>query len=224
MTNEQMERMKNIYWWHDIEVEPGVFTGGAIKDMKQIATRIMGMPENLTGKSVIDVGGWNGGYSFIAEQRGAKDILMVDIFQNKEVGAIDGFNLAKEMLGSKVEFKELGVYDLSPDSVGMFDVVMFYGVFYHIDDCLKAMKNLYSITKEQCILETALCRNKDLLCIDTPVAEWQYGYNNDKYNKWHPNFAFIHKMATDVGFKKVEQVFLHPNKSRATFRLIKELT
>ena len=81
----------------------------------------IGLPEDLTGRSVLDIGAWDGAFSFEAERRGAKRVLVTDsfIWQGKGVGSKAGFELARAALGSKVEDMLVDVMDLDPADVAL---------------------------------------------------------------------------------------------------------
>ena len=88
---------------------------------------------DFRGKSVLDIGCWDGYWSFYAERRGAKSVLATDdCTQNWAEG--EGIHLAKELLQSSIRIKQdVSVYRL--DSLNeTFDVILFLGVFYHLHD------------------------------------------------------------------------------------------
>jgi tRNA (mo5U34)-methyltransferase len=112
--------------------------------------RLLKLPD-LTGKTVLDVGAWDGFFSFEFERRGAKRVLAVDVWGE---GAFKAFQLAREHFKSKVEFKRLDAHELSPDTVGTFDVVFCAGVLYHLRHPLHGLESLRSVTAGQLILDT----------------------------------------------------------------------
>src|ERR687894_2788210 len=63
------------HWYHRIEVAPGVVTPGVHDSVAALA--VMGLPERLDGKRVLDVGARDGHFSFVAEERGA-EVLAID--------------------------------------------------------------------------------------------------------------------------------------------------
>lgn len=69
-------------WWHSIELAPGIVTPGAksceLMRAELAALRLGAL--SLPGKSVIDIGAWDGFYSFEAERRGAARVLALDHF------------------------------------------------------------------------------------------------------------------------------------------------
>lgn len=60
-------------WWHSIDLGHGVVTPGT-KPIETMRAEIdaLGLPEDLSGKSVLDIGAWDGAFSFECERRGAQ--------------------------------------------------------------------------------------------------------------------------------------------------------
>ena len=66
------------FWWHSIDVGDGVVTGGhKSADLLAREWAEMRLPD-LTGKSVLDIGAWDGFFSFEAERRGAANVVALD--------------------------------------------------------------------------------------------------------------------------------------------------
>src|SRR5689334_21439934 len=66
------------FWWHSIDVGDGTTTPGA-KGADLLAAELAAMElPDLTGKTVLDVGGWDGYFAFAAEDRGASRVTVVD--------------------------------------------------------------------------------------------------------------------------------------------------
>ena len=112
--------------------------------------RLLKIPD-LAGKTVLDVGAWDGFFSFEFERRGAKRVLAVDVWGE---GAFKAFLLAREHFNSKVEYKRLDAHELSPDLIGTFDVVFCAGVLYHLRHPLRGLECIRSVTAGQLILDT----------------------------------------------------------------------
>ena len=115
--------------------------------------RLLQIPEDLSGKTVLDIGAWDGFFSFEFERRGAKRVLSIDTFA-WDKGGLECFLFAREHFKSKVEYQRLDVHDLSPSDVGTFDLVFCAGVLYHMRHPLLALEKIRSITAGQLILET----------------------------------------------------------------------
>jgi tRNA (mo5U34)-methyltransferase len=110
----------------------------------------MGFPSDLRGKSVLDIGSFDGFFAFEAERRGAERVLAVD----RHPVDHRGFAIARELLGSKADYRISSVYDLSPQTHGVFDVVLFLGVLYHLRHPILAIEKIHSVCKEYLFLET----------------------------------------------------------------------
>jgi tRNA (mo5U34)-methyltransferase len=65
-----------IRWFHTIDLGGGVVTPGAEDTPAKLAT--LRMPDDLAGRTVLDVGAWDGFFSFEAERRGAARVLALD--------------------------------------------------------------------------------------------------------------------------------------------------
>jgi tRNA (mo5U34)-methyltransferase len=67
-------------WWHSIDLGDGVVTPGA-KTPAILADELAGLAlPPLTGRTVLDIGAWDGFYSFEAERRGAQRVVALDHF------------------------------------------------------------------------------------------------------------------------------------------------
>src|SRR5438067_9196102 len=98
--------------------------------------------------------------------------------------------MLKELFNSKIELLELPVEQLSPQTAGVFDIVLFLGVLYHAPDPIGYLRNVRSITGEVLILETLV----DLLDVDRPAAAFYEVLNNDASNYWGPNRLAVEAM------------------------------
>jgi tRNA (mo5U34)-methyltransferase len=75
MTDEELLlEMGKLDWWHSIPLRPGITTPG--KSHNLFVEQIMSLPDDLHGKSVLDIGAWDGGYSFLCERRGAERVVV----------------------------------------------------------------------------------------------------------------------------------------------------
>lgn len=162
------------------------------------------MPADLTGKSVLDVGAWDGFFSFEAERRGAARVLATDAFVWGLPGMKGGFDLAKTALNSKVEERLIAIEDTSPETVGMFDLVLFLGVLYHLPHPFLGILRLASVTKTMAIIETYV----DLIDVPRPAMVFYPGrtLNDDPTNYWGPNPACVVSMCKEAGFREVRAI------------------
>jgi tRNA (mo5U34)-methyltransferase len=198
-------RVDAIRWYHSMELAPGVRTGGMNDPIAGLAR--LDLPADLSGRTVLDVGAWDGAYSFEMERRGAQRVLATDSFSwdGGGWGTKAGFELAREALGSKVEDRTIDVFELSPDAVGTFDLVLFLGVLYHVKDPIGALEHVASVTERQLVLETEV----DLMLLRRPAARLYPGteLNADPTNWWGMNPAAVVGALRAIGFSRVEVVW-----------------
>jgi SAM-dependent methyltransferase len=150
------QHVEKIRWYHSIDLGDGIVTPGVDPSPQKL--RRLHLPEDLSGKTVLDVGAWDGFFSFEAERRGAERVLATDSYAWSGVdwGSKRGFELARTRLGSTVEDMDVDVLDLSPQGVGVFDVTLFLGVLYHLRHPMLALEKVAAVTRELLILETAV--------------------------------------------------------------------
>ncbi len=153
--SELLEKIKNTrFSWHSpIDFGNGVVVNKHSQRRFARRLKLLQIPADLTGKTVLDIGAWDGFFSFEFERRGAKRVLAIDTYA-WDKGGIDCFLLAKEQLKSKVEHQRLDVHDLCPDLVGTFDYVFCAGVLYHLRNPFYALEKIFKVTKGTLICET----------------------------------------------------------------------
>ena len=205
MTTTELQRQVDaIDWYHTIDLGGGVVTRGADNTPRKL--RRLRLPERLDGKTVLDIGAWDGFFSFEAERRGASRVLATDSFVWSGQTWADkrGFDLARRQLGSRVEERLIDVMELGPEAVGTFDVVFFLGVLYHLKHPLLALEHVASVTRELAIIETVV----DLLSVRRPAIAFYAGDElaRDPTNWCAPNPAALVAMLRTVGFSRVEIV------------------
>jgi tRNA (mo5U34)-methyltransferase len=76
----QQKAIDEIAWWHSIELAPGRITEGAkTTDYLERELAALHIPD-LQGKTVLDVGAWDGWHSFQAERAGATRVVALDFY------------------------------------------------------------------------------------------------------------------------------------------------
>lgn len=193
-----------IHWYHSIDLGGGIVTPGEFTNEATLA--VLGLPDRLDGKRVLDVGALDGFYSFEAERRGAAHVLAVDLPQGRDDVAAgpQGFELAHRVLGSHVERLDADLLDLVPARVGVFDVVLMLGVLYHLRHPLLGLERLRALTRELLIVETHL----DMPGIRRPAAAFYPGseLRGDPHNWWGPNAGAVEAMLRAAGFAQTRRV------------------
>jgi tRNA (mo5U34)-methyltransferase len=204
--------VNGITWWHTIDLGHGIVTPG--RDETPARLPLLHLPDSLAGLSVLDVGAWDGFYSFAAEQRGAARVVATDEYAWQHLGTgRRGFDCAHRAFGSAVETVEIDVMDLAPEKLGgTFDLVLFLGVLYQLRDPMTALERVASVTHDRLVLETHV----DLLGIRRPAAAFYPGSElyGDATNWWGPNIHALLGMLRDVGFADARLVHVTPRRQR----------
>ncbi len=155
-------------FFHVIELPDGRVTPGVTDHRDQ--PRLLGIdaPGAVRGR-VLDVGANDGFWSFWAERAGASEVLAVDVesyadydwgHQRPVPGAHDNtekrrtFDALREQFRSSVRREKATVYELSPERHGLFDLIFFYGVLYHLRHPLLALDRLRKVCSGALIVET----------------------------------------------------------------------
>jgi tRNA (mo5U34)-methyltransferase len=149
-------------WYHTLELAPGVLTPGWF-DLRPIVDRLP-WPD-VRGKRCLDVGTYDGFLAFELERRGASEVVATDISDHTQwdwpardrargpeyLAALAGpdkgagFRAAHAALGSRVKRVECSVYDLDPERLGQFDVVVCGSLMLHLRDPLRALEAIRSV-------------------------------------------------------------------------------
>lgn len=127
-------------------------------------------------------------------------------YKPTEVPGKIGFDTAHKALGSKVEVIVADFMQMDLKELATFDIVLFLGSLYHMENPLEAMKRVASVTKELAIIETEAVLFQGLeqhaLCEFFPSNE----LNNDVSNWWAPNEKALAGLCRAAGFRRVESV------------------
>ena len=200
----------NITWFHSHSLPGGEDIAG-LKPANVLQSEAdLIFKHGVAGKSVLDIGAWDGFFSFEAERLGAARVLATDHFcwSGEGWGTKAGFDYAHARKTSKVEALDIDVPQITPATVGTFDVVLFLGVLYHVKDPFQCLEKVAAVTGEMLVIETETAF--DLL--PWPLMRFYEGaeLNNDPTNFWAPNQACLKAMLREVGFRNFE-VKTHPH-------------
>jgi tRNA (mo5U34)-methyltransferase len=175
------------------------------------------IPEDLSGRSVLDIGCNAGFYSIEMKRRGAARVLGID----SDPRYLAQARLAAEVLDAEIEFRDLSVYDLGCLEE-RFDVVLFMGVFYHLRHPLLALDIIHEHAARDLLIFQTMQRGAPGVF---PVAAdydffedehfdepgypklhfIEHEYAGDWTNWWTPNAACSQAMLRSAGFAIVER-------------------
>jgi tRNA (mo5U34)-methyltransferase len=186
--------------WHQrFQLSPEVFTPGRndIGWLFQVAD----VPEDLSGKTALDVGTSNGGAAFELERRGAERVVGVDIYPEGWFG----FDAVKKLLASRAEYVQASIYELPALLREEFDVVIFWGVLYHLRHPLLALDSIRALLRGTAYLETAVCDWQTAAYRSDPVVRFyrRDELGGDASNWFAPNVKALEDWCVSSGLKPV---------------------
>jgi tRNA (mo5U34)-methyltransferase len=150
-TQTLREQVNALSWVHTIDLGHGLVTPGEWPLSPLILKALAGI--DFRGKKVLDIGCWDGLWSFEAEKRGAREVYATDFVAHRPFRELPTFTLAKRVLDSNVRYyPDLSVYDVGRLGITDFDVVLFCGVYYHLKDPLLALSRLRQVMKPGAVL------------------------------------------------------------------------
>ncbi len=216
---EPVEKINSFEWYHTIDLGNGLVTPGQYDHRPLL--KYYRIPQDLSGKTVLDIGVSHGFFSFEFERRKAKRVVGTELpswsnhdgspqlkkgfterkeDEKKNPYLHGAFDFARKFLDSKVELVEISIYDISPETLGIFDIVFCGSLLIHLTDPLKALYAIQSVTRELLILSTVI-HPKDSR---RPLAYFHGTVEGMAF--WAPNMTCLEKMCLAAGFERVERI------------------
>jgi tRNA (mo5U34)-methyltransferase len=203
-------------WFHNLDLggvqtAPNHFLGDYPKVKWQRFS--CAIPEDLTGKSVLDVGCNGGFYSIQMKRRGAARVVAIDTDEKYLAQA----RFAAKVSNADIEFRNLSVYRVA-DLREQFDLVLFMGVLYHLRHPLLALELLHEhVVGDLLVTQSLLRGSKEEMKLPRDFPFWEEEifkrdefprmyfvenrYANDPTNWWIPNRACFEAMLRSAGFE-----------------------
>lgn len=196
-----LAQVATLNWVHRIDLGNGVSTPGRWGEPNPCLMRALDAVD-FRGKKVLDIGCWDGLYSFEAEKRGAAEIYATDLVSQRDFVDHPTFTLAAKILGSRATYHpNVSVYDVEKLGVDGFDVVIYAGIYYHLKDPLRSFAKLRRVMKDggTIIVEGAAIDSEDC------HARFSYRepYLGDHSNWWIPTVGCLREWV-ECSFLAVE--------------------
>jgi tRNA (mo5U34)-methyltransferase len=207
-------------WFHNIDLH-GVNTAPEhfLGDYPSTVWRLFSdaVPQDLTGRTVLDIGCNGGFFSLEMKRRGAARVLGIDSDERYLAQA----RFAARTLGLDVEYRQLSVYDVA--ALGeRFDIVFFMGVLYHLRHPLLALDLIHEhVAGDLLVFQSMQRGSREILPLaeDYPfeaAAQFEdpgyprlnfieHRYAGDPTNWWVPNRACAEAMLRNAGFEILQQ-------------------
>jgi 2-polyprenyl-6-hydroxyphenyl methylase/3-demethylubiquinone-9 3-methyltransferase len=144
---------------------------GLVDDERREAARqsLLGFlsPADLEGASFLDIGCGSGLFSLAALDLGCARLLAVDIDETSV--ATTRHQLATSAGNDDWECRQASIFDLAPETEGVFDIVYSWGVLHHTGDMTQAIARASALVAPGGMLLLALYR-RTRLC---PLWRWE---------------------------------------------------
>lgn len=206
-------RVAQRAWYHTIALPDGVVTPGLF-DHRTLVPHY-GLPADLSGVRALDVATFDGFWAFELERRGA-NVTAVDLPSVSELDwpagmreafvakgldrdPSDGFHLAAEALGSRVELVKSSIYELAPEALGRFELIHVGDVLLHLRDPVKALQQVRSVAADGAHVHVVDAFDPRLA--GQHVAAYEGGWNFCTW--WIPSLDLLAQMVLDAGFRDV---------------------
>ncbi|MSO24000.1 MAG: methyltransferase domain-containing protein [Acidobacteria bacterium] len=231
MTREQKLQIANTApaWMYEFDLGDGVRTPLLDEELRSIHQTREQMvlssirevfPENLAGKNVLDVACNEGYFSQMLYHRGAT-VRAIDIREQN----IERARIIQSLFGLDAGRLVFAVEDFleNRDPERSYDLTLFLGVLYHLENPMGALRLLRRVTKTLCIIETQLTRFNSTvesgwgregetlhlpasLAIHQETDMEQNRLASHRSLSFIPNIAAVKQMLKAAGFSKVTQV------------------
>ncbi len=200
-------------WFHTFALAPGVYTPGIARD-HGYRLAVLGA-DRFAGRSVLDVGAFDGFYSFLAEFRGARRVVALDNEQYVDwvrarfgvalTGGM-GFRAVAGLVGSRVEYRRIDALDVR-ELGERFDVVLCFGILRRVTNPIALLRALADVLAPggEIVLETYgshPAANAPAIEVHEPGDV----YARDDFVYWGFSSEGLRRLARIVGFDEIEIV------------------
>ncbi len=214
-----LKEINSRKWVHSIDLGDGIITPGRWKRPNPLIAQAVEATD-FKGKNVLDIGCWDGLWSFEAEKRGAAKVYATDDLSQRNLVEHDTFSLAHRVLRSHVKyFPHQSVFDIK--NIGCaFDIVFFCGVYYHLKNPLLALARLRAVMKPGAILiiEGDVLQGHDQAFAKFYYKDWLV---NDASNWWVPTIPCLRQWV-ECSFFEIENEYSNFAPKNSLLTSIKE--
>lgn len=210
LAQDEIERRIQSYYWHypfrfgdryvEADWKPGRgLHGRHYRRYLHLFPALLSVSGgSLEGKSVLDVGCNCGFWSIQARLAGAASVLGIEASAEN----VEQARFVRELTGlDGIEFEVGSAYDLSKERHGEFDVVLYFGLLYHLEHPVLGLERLAEVTKELALVDTTIVRDRGPVCHVVPDEVHEQNYSNRL--AMVPSRTAVARMLRHAGFARV---------------------
>ncbi len=225
---ETKKELRSLGWWYQhFELPNGLRTGDGCEPGYRPETRWRMMepyiPEDLTGSTVLDLGGNAGYFSIQMKLRGASRCVLVDPYREFVAQA----RFAARQFGVEIETIQEDAHVYCLTTAERFDYVLFLGLLYHLKYPSIVLDRAAEMTKKRLFLvsnvlgpaveETPRKDNYERFTDDNILENPAFPkmafiedlYYGDPTNWWLPNHAALPALLRSAGMKVIARPHSH---------------
>ena len=144
--------------------------------------------DRLARISCADIGCHEGFYTQAMAREGIADVTGIDV---REIN-LRKARFAAGLLGfPQITFRQGNIESLDPAQYGQFDLTLFLGVLYHVENPMLCLRHVAAMTREMCVLETQVVDEVEG-STEWGAREWTRPYQGilaviDESGEWNNN-------------------------------------
>ncbi len=164
---ELKQRILDKTWFYRFDLPDGTQTqryeDGALDPIHDTRLRMLDdalkacWPDGVAGKSALDIACHQGFFSVELAKRGFAQITAVDA----RADHVEDVKLITQGIGEeRIQAQQCDVHALSSDAVGgPFDLVLCFGLLYHLENPIGALRKAREMCSGLCVVETQVVPN-----------------------------------------------------------------
>lgn len=177
--------------YHQLNFGDGLVIQG-IFDLTQ-HLELYHIPENLQGKTVLDIGTASGFLALECARRGGQ-VTAIDV-----TGALVPTLIS--ILGLQIQYQQKNIYELNSD-FGQYDLVICGSLLLHLPEPFEAIKRIRSVCRDRAIIST-MCSEANAQ-EPRPICEfvgWK-ATDGDYWTYWDISTSALKRMIMATGFSQ----------------------
>jgi 2-polyprenyl-3-methyl-5-hydroxy-6-metoxy-1,4-benzoquinol methylase len=208
--SKQRDLSLKFHWGHNHDFGSGLSLAGRMADrhLDIVAEFIddYGLPKNLTGKKILDIGVWTGGTSLLLAGLGAQVVALEEVVKYADMV---NYLAASFGLDSKLRCYPKSLYEFLPRFADEFDFILYSGVIYHVTDPILSLRLIFSALKDggSVFVETfGLDAAESVARYEGPAIVHSGSRKNLDSGGWNyfvPSPKCLEMWCRDAGFQKV---------------------